>query len=135
MNSTRDYLSPVARLMLALVFITSGIQKIGGYQDTVAYMESQGVPGLLLPLVLLVEIGGGLMVALGWHARYAAAVLGLFSLAAGIVFHLIPASEATAPEYYGQMAHFWKNVAIAGGMAMIVANGPGLFSMDTKKAG
>ena len=132
MNSSRDYLSPVARLMLALVFIMSGIQKIGGYQETVAYMEAQGVPGLFLPLVLLLEIGGGLMVAVGWHARIAAGLLGAFSLLAGIVFHLLPALEATAPEYYGQIAHFWKNVAIAGGMAMIVANGPGLFSMEAE---
>ena len=49
MNSTRDYLSPIARLMLALVFIVAGFQKIGAYQETVTYMESQGIPGLLLP--------------------------------------------------------------------------------------
>lgn len=134
MNSTRDYLSPVARLMLALVFIVAGFQKLGAYQQTVSYMEGQGVPGLLLPIVLLVEIGGGLMVALGWHARYAAAVLALFSLAAGLVFQLMPALEAYDPDlFYGHISHFWKDVAIAGGMAMIVANGPGLFSMEARK--
>lgn len=134
MSSTRDYLSPVARLMLALVFIVAGFQKLGAYQQTVSYMEGQGVPGLLLPIVLLVEIGGGLMVALGWHARYAAAVLALFSLAAGLVFQLMPALEAYDPDlFYGHISHFWKDVAIAGGMAMIVANGPGLFSMEARK--
>ncbi|WP_265571089.1 DoxX family protein [Sphingomicrobium nitratireducens] len=132
MNSTRDYLSPIARLLLSLVFIVAGFQKVGAYQETVAYMESQGVPGLLLPLVLATEIGGGLMVALGWHARIAAMVLAAFSLLSGIVFHLMPAMELAGPEYYGQMAHFWKNLAIAGGMAMIVANGPGLFSLRSK---
>ena len=135
MNSTRDYLSPVARLMLALVFIVAGFQKIGAYQETVGYMESQGIPGLLLPVVLLIEIGGGLMVALGWHARYAAAVLGLFSLAAGIIFQLVPGLDTYDAElFYGHMSHFWKDVAIAGGMAMIVANGPGLFSMEAHAA-
>ena len=133
MNSSRDYLSPIARLMLAMVFIVSGIQKIGAYEQTTAYMESQGIPGLLLPLVLLVEIGGGLMVAIGWHARIAAALLGAFSLLAGIIFQLMPGLEAQGELFYGYMAHFWKDVAIAGGMAMIVANGPGLFSMEAKK--
>ncbi|MBW0145427.1 DoxX family protein [Sphingomicrobium clamense] len=135
MNSLRDYLSPVARLMLAMVFIVAGLQKVGSYQETVAYMESQGVSGVLLPVVLLVEIGGGLMVAAGWHARTAAGVLALFSLAAGLVFQLMPALEAYDPDlFYGHISHFWKDVAIAGGMAMIVANGPGLFSLESRKA-
>ncbi|MBB3763381.1 DoxX family protein [Sphingomicrobium lutaoense] len=130
MNGIRDYLSPLARVFLAAVFIVSGFAKIGEYEATAAYMESQGVPGLLLPLVILTEVGGGLMVVLGWHARTAALLLAGFSLLSGILFHLVPAMEASGAEQIGQMAHFWKNTAIAGGMLLIVANGPGLFSME-----
>ena len=130
MNGIRDYLSPVARVLLSLVFIVSGIAKIGDYTATAAYMESQGVPGLLLPLVIAVEVVFGLMVAIGWHARMAAIVLAGFSILAGVLYHLIPGMEASGPEQVGQMAHFWKNMAIAGGMLLVVANGPGLFAVE-----
>jgi len=135
MNGMRDYLSPIARVMLATIFIVLGIGKIGAYQETAAYMEYQGVPGLLLPIVIATEIGGGIMVAVGWHARIAAVLLAGFSVLSGFIFHFFPAMEATGLEQAGQMAHFWKNIAIAGGMLLIVANGPGLFAMDKGKFG
>lgn len=135
MNGIRDYLSPVARVLLSLVFIVSGIAKMGDYAATAAYMESQGVPGLLLPLVIAVEVIGGLMVAVGWHARIAALILAGFSILAGILYHLVPGMEASGAEQVGQMAHFWKNLAIAGGMLLVVSNGPGLFAMEKEKYG
>lgn len=76
-----------ARLLLAQVFLIAGLTKITGYADTQGYMEAMGIPGALLPLVILLEAGGGLAIILGWQTRLVAATLALFSLAAAVIFH------------------------------------------------
>lgn len=133
MDDSRDYLVPLARLLLSTIFIFSGFNKLINYTGTVFYMEQQGVPGLFLPLVILTEIGAGLMVAVGYKARIAAFLLGGFSFLAGIIFHLIPATELVGAERNEQMAHFFKNIAIAGGFALIVARGAGKFAIDKRE--
>ncbi|MDH3412926.1 MAG: DoxX family protein, partial [Gammaproteobacteria bacterium] len=75
MNALTQFASPLGRLFIAAMFVTSGIGKISGYAGTQAYMESQGVPGMLLPLVILVEVVGGLTVIVGWQTRIAAFLL------------------------------------------------------------
>jgi putative oxidoreductase len=120
--------APIARLLLAAIFVLSGWGKIGAYAGTAAYMESAGVPAALLPLVILVELGGGLALAVGWQARFAALALAGFTLIAAVLFHGNVADQM-------QQIMFLKNVAIAGGLLMVVANGAGAFSLDGRRRG
>ena len=122
------------RILLALIFIISGYGKIGGYAGTAGYMASKGLPmvDVLLPLTILIELGGGVLIALGWKARWAAAVTFLFLIPVTFVFHnpagLDPAAAQT------QMIQLLKNLSIMGGMLGLFAFGPGGFSLDAKKS-
>jgi len=117
MNNTATLL---ARLGLSLIFILSGWQKIAAYAGTQQYMEAMGVPGALLPLVIALELGGGLAIAAGLFTRWIAVVFTLFAVASGFMFHGSP-EEQTA---------LLKNIAIAGGFLMLAAHGAGGFSVD-----
>lgn len=124
MNQLRLLEAPaalIARLLLALIFVTEGWLKITDYAGTQAYMEANGVSGALLPLVILTELGGGLLVAFGLFARWAAFALMGFCLLTALLFHMAP----------DQAVHFYKNLAMAGGFLMLVANGPGSWSLDS----
>ena len=129
------YAAPLGRLLLSFMFIMSGIQKITGYAGTQGYMEMMGVPGALLPLVILVEVVGGIALLIGFQARLAAILLAGFSIVSGILFHLVPSfgmEDAMAAQ--AQMIGFMKNVTIAGGMLMVVAFGPGAWSVKSRDA-
>ena len=102
----------VSRVLLAQLFIVSGFGKIGGYAGTQGYMESMGVPGALLPLVILVELGGGLLLVAGLFTRWAALALAGFSIAAALIFHTHFAEQM-------QMIMFMKNLSIAGGLLLL----------------
>ncbi|WP_246266056.1 DoxX family protein [Aromatoleum diolicum] len=120
----RDITSLAARVLLALIFIVAGWGKLGaGYAGTQQYMASMGVTGALLPLVIFAELGGGLGVLFGALTRLAAAGLAVFCLASALIFHTDFANQV-------QSIMFMKNLAIAGGMLMLVANGAGAFSLD-----
>ena len=123
----------VGRILLALIFIISGFGKITGYAGTAGYMASKGLPmvAVLLPLTILVELGGGLLIALGWKARWAAAVIFLFIIPVTLVFHN-PAGLDPA-QAQQQMINLLKNVSIMGGMLGLFAFGPGGFSLDAKQ--
>ena len=120
MNATASLLG---RLGLSLIFIISGWGKIAGYAATQQYMEAMGVPGGLLPLVIALELGGGLAILGGAFTRWIALALAAFSLAAAVLFHgnLGDATQAIA---------LWKNVAMAGGFLVLAANGAGALSLD-----
>lgn len=133
MTHYRDLAAPLGRLLLALIFIMAGASKIGGYAGTQGYMESMGVPGALLPLVILAELGGGLALLLGWQARLMAFLLAGFSILSGVIFHLLPAQGLTGMEAQAQMISFMKNLSIAGGMLMVVASGPGAWALDNRR--
>jgi|PersoiStandDraft_1058852.scaffolds.fasta_scaffold10268_5 putative oxidoreductase len=124
----------VGRILLALIFIISGFGKITGYAGTAGYMASKGLPmvDVLLPLTILVELGGGLLIAIGWNARWAAAAIFLYVIPVTLVFHN-PAGLAPA-EAQQQMINLLKNVSIMGGMLGLFAFGPGGFSLDAKKS-
>ena len=117
----------IGRIFLAHIFLLSGISKIGGYDATAGWMESMGVPGMLLPLVILLEIGGGLALILGWQARWAALALAGFSVLAAVIFHTNFADQM-------QMIMFMKNFAMAGGLLYITAFGAGAWSLDARRA-
>ena len=88
-------------------------------------MESVGVPGMLLPLVIVLEVFGGLAVLVGWQTRLAAFALGGFSLISAVIFHANFGDQM-------QMIMFMKNIAIAGGFLFLVANGPGALALDNR---
>jgi putative oxidoreductase len=113
----------LARLMLVFIFIIEGWGKIGNYAGVQEYMESHGVPGMLLPLVILTELGGGLLVAFGLVTRLAALALAGFCVLAALFFHH---DLANADEFM----QFTKDMAIAGGFLGLVAFGAGEWSID-----
>ena len=117
----------IGRLLLSIIFILAGIQKITGYGGTVGYMEAMGVPGILLPLVILVEVVGGLAILFGFQTRIAALLLGGFSVLAALLFHFQPSDQI-------QMIMLMKNFAIAGGFLALFVAGPGSFSIDARRA-
>jgi putative oxidoreductase len=116
-------LSIAARILMAQIFIISGFSKITGYSGTQAYMAKMGVPGLLLPLVILTELGGGLALVFGIKTRWAAFVLAGFTLVAAFIFHRNFSDQM-------QMINFMKNLAIAGGLLLFVKYGAGQPSVD-----
>jgi putative oxidoreductase len=125
MNALQAIAAPLGRIMISLMFVTSGLGKISGYAGTQGYMEAMGVPGVLLPLVIALEVLGGLAVMLGWHTRIAAFLLAGFSLLSALLFHTNFGDQM-------QMIMFMKNIAIAGGFLMIVSLGGGAFSLDNR---
>jgi len=125
MNTLQSLAAPAGRVLIALIFVMSGVNKLANFAGTQAYMDSAGVPGVLLPLVIAVELLGGLAIILGWHTRLAAFLLAGFTLLSGILFHANFADQM-------QMIMFMKNLAIAGGFLMIVALGAGPYSIDNR---
>jgi putative oxidoreductase len=125
MNTFQAIAAPIGRILISLMFVTSGLSKISGYAGTQGYMEAMGVPGALLPLVIAVEVLGGLAVILGWHTRIAAFLLAGFSLLSALLFHANFGDQM-------QMIMFMKNIAIAGGFLMIVSQGAGAYSLDNR---
>lgn len=117
------YLSPLARLFIAIIFLMSGLNKIGNYENTAYWMEAVGVPSLFLPIVIALEIVGGLAIILGWKARIFSFLLAGFCMLSAIVFHSNFADQ-------NEMINFMKNIAIAGGFLTITINGAGSFSLD-----
>ncbi len=117
--------APAGRLLISLIFVTSGISKLASFSGTQAYMESAGVPGILLPVVIAIELLGGLAIILGWHTRIAAFLLAGFSLLSAVLFHANFGDQI-------QMIMFMKNLGLAGGFLMMVALGAGPWSIDNR---
>jgi putative oxidoreductase len=126
MNALQTLAAPAGRVLISLIFIQAGWSKISGYAGTQAYMESAGVPGIMLPLVIAVELLGGIAVLLGWQARIAAFLLAGFTLLSALLFHLDFGDQS-------QAIQFMKNLAIAGGFLLIVAHGAGAWSLDARR--
>ncbi|MDH2436164.1 DoxX family protein [Pokkaliibacter sp. MBI-7] len=118
----------VSRVLLASLFVIAGVGKLGaGYAGTQGYMESMGVPGFLLPLVILLEIGGGLALVAGFQTRWIALILAGFSIVTGFLFHFHPGDAM-------QMTNFLKNLSIAGGLLLLVQHGASYPSIDKRQA-
>jgi putative oxidoreductase len=124
LEAAQPWIDLAGRLLIAFIFVGAGWSKIGGYAGTQAYMESMGVPGALLPLVIFAELGGGLAIVFGLLTRLAAGGLAVFSIASAILFH------AGADQM--QQIMFMKNIAIAGGLLFLVGHGAGRISLDQK---
>ena len=128
-NLVQKYGPLAARILLAQLFIVSGCGKIGGFAKTAAHMADMGLPlsRFLLILTIALEVGGGLLLALGWRVRWIATAFFGFTLLATIIFHPFWNAEGT---YFGaQLNNFMKNFAIMGGMLYVMAYGAGPFSL------
>jgi len=118
-------LNLIGRVLLVAIFLYEAWVKLNGYAGVVEYMEQYGVPGILLPLVIAVEIVAPLMIIVGWYTRLAALALAGFCLLTALFFH-------TDFEETNQVLHFWKNLAMAGGFIVVMANGAGAWSLDAR---
>ncbi|MGA0609040.1 DoxX family protein [Caldimonas sp. KR1-144] len=134
MQAVIDKFGPlVGRILIAALFVPAGIGKIGGFEGTVGYIASKGLP---LPqvgaaLAIVVEIGVAAALLLGWRTRWAALILALFTLVSGVIFHnywAVPPEQQMA-----QSIHFWKNMAIVGGLLFVAAHGAGAFALDRQR--
>lgn len=133
LNAFQNPLSLIGRLLLALLFIPAGISKISGFEGTVGYIASVGLPLPTLAAVgtIVLEIGAGLMLALGWKTRWAALALAAFTLLATVIFHnfwAMPADKA-----FVQQLMFFKNIAVVGGLLVVAAFGAGRLSLDGRR--
>lgn len=124
-TSSQDIAALAGRLLLAALFILAGVNKLGAAEGTIGYIASVGLPfaEAIYYATVAVEIVGGLMLAAGFKARQAAAILGLFSIAAAVLFHADFGDQM-------QFTQFLKNLSIAGGMFFVAAFGPGRLSLD-----
>ena len=131
LDALRPLFTLAARLLIAPLFLIAGYGKLTGKAGTIAYMQAHGVPlaELLVWPAAIAEVGGGLLLLLGWQARWAALVLAAFTAAATPLFHAFW-SEADPTVAYQQALHFWKNLAIMGGLLFAAAHGPGRFALD-----
>ena len=115
----------LGRLMLAALFLSDGVTVINNYEATAEYLSQFGVPPILLIPALLLQVGGGLLVAVGWNTRLAALALSFFCISTAVIFHHQPGDP-------NEQIQFWKDLAIAGGFLVLVAHGAGIFSLDSR---
>ena len=131
-GSLQDTLALIGRILIAVLFVPAGFNKLMGFAGTVGYISSAGLP---LPQVgaaiaVAVELGVGLMLLAGFKTRIAAIVLAVFTVAAGLFFHNFWAMPAD--KVYVNQLMFMKNLAIAGGLLAFAALGAGRFSVDKR---
>ncbi|MGH8759211.1 MAG: DoxX family protein, partial [Burkholderiales bacterium] len=110
---------------MSLIFILSGLSKIGAIDSARAYMKAMHVPGILLWPTILLEVGAGLLIVLGFQTRIAAALLAGFCLLTAALFHSHLVDQI-------QMIMFLKNVTMAGGLVLLASVGPGPLSLDAR---
>jgi putative oxidoreductase len=127
MNKLQNSAELTGRILMSALFILAGLGKITQYAGTQQYMAAMGVPGALLPFVIALELGGGLLLVAGFKTRLIALALAGFSLASAVLFHSNLADQT-------MFIMFFKNVAMAGGFLIIAAYGPGAYSLDSKFA-
>ena len=127
MNQLQAFSALLGRLFLAMIFIQSGLSKMSDYAATQGYMDAMGVSSALLPLVIALEVLGGIAIVIGFKARLVALAMAGFSLLSALLLH-------TNFSDHTQTIMLMKNIAIAGGFLMIVAHGAGAYALDNRNA-
>jgi putative oxidoreductase len=130
MKNQTDAMALAGRILLGLIFVLSGFQKLTGFSGVAAGIAGKGLPmpEVLAVLSVAIELGAGLLLLVGWKARWAALLLFLFTIPITLVFHNFWAMEGA--EAAMNEIHFMKNVSIMGGMLLVAAFGPGRYSVD-----
>jgi putative oxidoreductase len=123
------------RILIALIFLISGLGKIGNFAGVAGAMAGKGIPlaELALVITIIIEVGGALMLIVGWKAHWAAAALFLWMIPVTLLFHNYWAVDAA--QYRNQFNHFMKNVTIMGGLLYVMAFGAGPLSLEKRKSG
>lgn len=129
MMALEKYGPLLGRLLIAPLFLIAGFGKIGGFAQTAGYMGSLGVPmtDLLLTLTIVLEVGGGLMILLGFYTRYAAIAFFFWLIPVTLTFHAFWNADAASMQ--NQMNHFMKNLVIMGAMMYLAVHGSGPLSL------
>ena len=134
LNAFQNPFSLLARLLMAALFLPAGLSKIGGYEDTVGYIASVGLPLASVGAVvaILVEVLAPLALLVGWRTRWSALVLAVFTLAATVFFHNFWAMPTE--QQFMQQLMFMKNLGVVGGLLALVAFGAGAWSLDARRS-
>lgn len=132
MNAAQQAAPLIGRILVAAIFLWSGIGKIGGFAGTAGYMASKGLPmaEVLLVITIIVEIGAALMIIVGYKARLGALALLLWMIPVTLIFHAFWAVPADQVQM--QMINFFKNLGLMGAMLLIIGFGPGAYSVDRR---
>lgn len=127
---SNDTLLLLGRVLMAALFLVAGIQKLMGYAATVGYFTKLGLPApdALAVIAIVIELGAGLMLVVGWRARWAAWALVLFVVVATLIGHRF--WQFDAAQQANQLNHFLKNIAVIGGLLFVAGFGPGRLSID-----
>jgi len=120
-----NILDLVGRVFISLVFLLSGINKIGNYEGSIGWMESFGMPGIFLIPAIILEIGAPILIITGYKVKIAAALLSVFCIATALIFHTDFSNQM-------QFVSFMKNIALAGGFLFLVINDTKGFSLERK---
>lgn len=120
MQNVSKLFYPAGRAFLGVLFFISGVNKILAFSYVAGWMASAGLPvaSLLLAITILIEVGGGLMLITGWQARWSALVIALFLIPTTLVFHAFWSADAAS--FQNQLTQFLKNLAILGGMLLVI---------------
>jgi putative oxidoreductase len=130
MKNQSDALALVGRVLLGSIFVLSGFQKLMGFSGLIAGIAGKGLPmpEVLAVLTIAIELGAGLLLVVGWKARWAALLIFLFIIPVSLTYHNFWAMEGAAAAM--NKIQFMKNVSIMGGMLLAAAFGPGRYSVD-----
>ena len=134
LNALQNPFSLLARLLMVALFLPAGLSKIGGFEGTVGYIASVGLPMASLGAVLAiaVEVLAPLALLVGWRTPWAALVLAVFTLVASVFFHNFWAMPAE--QQFMQQLMFMKNLGVVGGLLALAAFGAGAWSLDERRA-
>ena len=120
-----NILDLIGRIFISSVFLLSGINKIKNYEGSHGWMESLGIPGVLLIPAIVLEVVAPILIIVGYQVKISAALLSLFCIATAIIFHTDFSNQI-------QLVSFFKNIGLAGGFLFLVINGSKDFSLDKK---
>ena len=120
-----NFVDLIARILISAVFLISGINKINQYEGTVQWMESFGVPGILIIPAIILEVIGSILIIVGYQTRITATIFSIFCISLAFIFHNDFSNQM-------ELVSFFKNLALAGGFLFLAINGSGKISLDKK---
>lgn len=134
MNTYQSVLNLVGRLLIVALFLPAGLGKIAGFEGTLGYFASLGIPAPVFALVatIVIEVLGSIALIVGFQTRIVAVIMAAFTLAAAVTGHAYWASPSDAA-FIAQLL-FFKNIAVMGGLLVLASTGAGSFSIDGRKA-
>jgi len=125
----------IARLALSIIFLWGGAMKLLGYAGFIGYLQTKNVPSvhIVAPIVVAIELLGGILLVIGARTRTVGLVLAVYALLTAVLGHDFWDITDVALQQDAVM-HFWKNVAIAGGLLLLLVTGAGRASIDGMRA-